>query len=166
LQRKEQHQHMAKYAYQFWSKKAKCVLKQNAPIRSKFQRWPPSSKPKIKMSKFKVPKRFCQKEHSYEIWKPSHTTKVKFSKSMSNFKVKVMRSKERSCHKEHIYEIWKPYHLLLKKIRSMLKCLQSRSNFKVMRSKIMVLIERSCHKEYTYEIWKPYHLPFKRYRQC
>jgi hypothetical protein len=27
----------------------------NAPVRGKFQRWPSSPKPKVKMSKFKVP---------------------------------------------------------------------------------------------------------------
>ena len=82
---------------------------------------------------------------------------LKFFKSRSNFKVKVIRSKilvpmDRSCHKEYTYE--KPYLLWLRSYGQGLSFFESRSNFmvKVTRSKILEPMERSCHKECTYEI--------------
>jgi hypothetical protein len=70
---------------------------------------------------------------------------------MSKFKVPISRS----CQKEHLYEIQKPYQ----KIWTLLKFLESGSNFKVKvtRSKVMIPIERSCHKEHTYEIPITFH---------
>jgi hypothetical protein len=57
---------------------------------------------------------------------------------------------ERFCHKEHTYETWKS----IEKIRPMLMCSKSWSNFKVKvrSSNIFVPIERFCHKKYTHEI--------------
>ena len=85
---------------------------------------------------------------------------LKFFKSSSNFKVKVMRSKimvpcERSCHKifnTHDYLCnLKALTLLVRKLWPKLKFFKSRSNFKVKvtRSNNLVPCERFCHKEYT-----------------
>ena len=81
--------------------------------------------------------------------------RLKFFESISNFKVKVMRSKitvpcEKSCHKEYMCNM-KALSLLGRKLWPRLKFFKSRSNFKVKvtRSEIMVPHERSCHKQHT-----------------
>ena len=62
--------------------------------------------------------------------------RLKFFKSMSNFKVKVTMSKkmvpcERSGHKEYTCAIWKPYHFWFESYGLGLNFFKSRSNFKV-----------------------------------
>ena len=87
--------------------------------RIKFFKRRSNFKVKVTRSKMLVPmKRSCHKECTYEI--PGRKAiplmvrklwpRLKFFKSRSNFKVKVMRSKilvtmERSCHKECTYKI-------------------------------------------------------------
>ena len=91
--------------------------------------------------------------------------RLKSLKRMSNFKVKVTRSKimvhcmmwKVLSQGIHMWNM-KALCLTVHKLWPWLKFLKSRSNFKVKvtRSNIMVWCERSCHKKYTCEIWKSY----------
>ena len=89
---------------------------------------------------------------------------------MSNFNVKVTRSKvketnQRHCHKQCTYEIWTPY--LKKWERYCHKCIFIRegqtTRSKVTFSKVKLSNERSCQKQLICDILTSYLKRLKRY---